>query len=116
MVQLPVLQRLIATFSAQWDATSSHAFRASDDMQFAFSYFYFLINERQNSTLGQTFSELDVDRSGSLDHNEWRTLWLTFHDPPVRTMVALCCVRVWLCAYVCSLLRSCVRVCVRLCM
>jgi UDP-N-acetylglucosamine-lysosomal-enzyme len=104
-IQLPVLQRLVDTFPRQWDLTryflfvqkqqlrnvtltvicnsSSHAFRASDDMQFAFSYFYFLINERREWNLPSIFANVDSDASHDLSPNEFRSLWVLMHDPPI---------------------------------
>jgi hypothetical protein len=82
-LQLPVLERLIKAFPQQWDSTSSHPFRASNDMQFAFAYFYFLINERQQWDWPALFARLDSDGSNHLDENEWRTLWLILHEPPL---------------------------------
>lgn len=83
-VQRAVLQRLIDTFPAHWATTSSHVFRASDDMQFAFSYFYFLINERRAWEWPAVFEGLDADASGALDANEWRSVWVMMHAPPVK--------------------------------
>ena len=36
----------------------------SDDMQFSFSYFYFLMGEKKTPDLEQFYHELDVDNSG----------------------------------------------------
>jgi hypothetical protein len=40
-----VMRQLQATFPDQWDATSTHRFRSPTDMQYGFSYFYFLQNQ-----------------------------------------------------------------------
>lgn len=48
----------------EFEATSSHKLRSSDDMQFSFSYFYFLMSERKVMDLSDTFLELDSDQSG----------------------------------------------------
>ena len=53
-----------ATWPAQFEATSAHKFRASDDMQFSFSYFYFLINQRKTYSPLSFFGELDADGDG----------------------------------------------------
>lgn len=45
--------------------TSSHAFRSSNDMQFAFSYFYYLINERQTNVWPRLLNTLvDTNHNG----------------------------------------------------
>lgn len=48
-----------------WDATSSHQFRASNDMQYAFSYFYFLIHQKRDFDIQTVWhDDLDVDHDG----------------------------------------------------
>ena len=36
----------------------------ADDMQFAFSYFYFLMSEKRVFDVEEMFLELDTDKSG----------------------------------------------------
>ena len=55
---------MLCRFPEEFDVTSSHKVRAGDDMQFAFSYFYFLMEEMRNVTIEEIFSELDRDKSG----------------------------------------------------
>jgi len=60
-----------------WDETSSHRFRSSKDMQYAFTFYHYMMN-RYNSNLPSIKSflmnEIDTDRDGSIDDNEFRTL------------------------------------------
>jgi len=51
-------------FPLEWDVTSSHKIRSSTDMQFAFSYFYFLMGQIQNVSASEVFLEMDTDHSG----------------------------------------------------
>ena len=51
-------------FPEEWDVTSSHKIRSSTDMQFAFSYFYFLMGQIRNVSAGDVFIEMDTDNSG----------------------------------------------------
>jgi UDP-N-acetylglucosamine-lysosomal-enzyme len=51
-------------FPNEWDATSSHKIRSPLDMQYAFSYFYFLMNERENVSIAEIFDIFDTDKSG----------------------------------------------------
>ena len=44
-IDTTVMKQLQATFPDQWDATSTHRFRSPTDMQYGFSYFYFLQNQ-----------------------------------------------------------------------
>lgn len=50
-------------FPKEWDITSSHKVRSSDDMQFAFSYFYFLMGVTRNVTAEEIFDLMDTDKS-----------------------------------------------------
>ena len=63
-IQRSVMERLQEDFKEEFDATSSHNVRASDDMQFAFSYFYYLMSEKHSMVLEDAFKELDTDHSG----------------------------------------------------
>ena len=45
MIDVPVMQHLQAKFPDEFDRTSSHKFRASDDVQYAFAYFWFLMED-----------------------------------------------------------------------
>lgn len=52
-------------------------------MQFAFAYFYYLINERKRDPWPSSFHLLiDTDRNGRLNKNEFRTVWSFIHDTP----------------------------------
>lgn len=44
--------------------TSFHKLRSSEDMQYAFSYFYFVLSEKYKMPLEEIFDNLDTDRSG----------------------------------------------------
>ena len=78
-----IVAEMQARFPEDWDATSSHQIRSSSDMQFAFSYFYYLMSEPKNLTITQFFEELDVDHSGVLSDRELRTLAARLFDLPL---------------------------------
>ena len=54
----------LTRFPKEWDVTSSHKIRSSDDMQFAFSYMYYVMSEPEPTTVQQVFAEYDNDHSG----------------------------------------------------
>lgn len=70
-------------FAKEWDMTSSHQMRQPDDMQFAFSYFYFLMSESVNSTIDDLFAEVDTDKSGVLSDRELRIVATRIYDLPI---------------------------------
>ena len=50
-----------------FDETSSHKFRHPRDMQFSFSYFYYLMNARMPYHAADVFEQLDTDKDGYLN-------------------------------------------------
>ena len=57
---------LYLRFQNEFDTTSHHRFRSSDDMQFAFSYFYFIISEKVKVSPSEIFDIFDTDKTGSV--------------------------------------------------
>jgi hypothetical protein len=75
MIDRHLMQQLQDHWPQQFDRTSAHLFREPDDMQYAFTYFYYLMHQRREYNFTTVFhTELDVDHSGALDLNELRTL------------------------------------------
>jgi hypothetical protein len=65
MIDKKMVESLQQHWSAEFDATSSHQLRDPHDMQYAFSYFYFLMQQKQNYTIQQIWEiYLDVDKDG----------------------------------------------------
>ncbi|XP_077565741.1 N-acetylglucosamine-1-phosphotransferase subunits alpha/beta [Stigmatopora nigra] len=83
MIDRLVMQELQDTFPEDFDQTSSHRVRHPDDMQFAFSYFYFLMSTQQQLSISEVFDEVDTDASGVLSDREIRTLATRLHDLPL---------------------------------
>ncbi|KAJ8374043.1 hypothetical protein SKAU_G00046230 [Synaphobranchus kaupii] len=83
MIDRLVMQGLQDMFPAEFDLTSSHKVRHSEDMQFAFSYFYYLMSALQQLNVSQVFDEIDTDRSGVLSDREIRTLATRIHNLPL---------------------------------
>lgn len=77
-------------FPLEFDKTSAHRVRHSEDMQFAFSYFYFLMSAQQQLNVSDVFDEVDTDRSGVLSDREIRTLATRIHELPLSLQVGLC--------------------------
>ncbi|XP_077401631.1 N-acetylglucosamine-1-phosphotransferase subunits alpha/beta isoform X1 [Vanacampus margaritifer] len=83
MVDRLVMQELQDTFPDDFDRTSCHRVRHPDDMQFAFSYFYFLMSTQQQLNVSEVFDEVDTDHSGVLSDREIRTLATRVHKLPL---------------------------------
>jgi hypothetical protein len=44
MLDRHIIEEMQHRWSGEFEATSAHRFRAGDDMQYAFSYFYYLMH------------------------------------------------------------------------
>lgn len=74
-------------FPLEFDKTSAHRVRHPEDMQFAFSYFYFLMSAQQQLNVSDVFDEIDTDHSGVLSDREIRTLATRIHELPLSLQV-----------------------------
>lgn len=83
MIDRLIMQELQDTFPEEFDKTSGHRVRHSEDMQFAFSYFYFLMSAQQQLNVSDVFDEIDTDHSGILSDREIRTLATRIHELPL---------------------------------
>ena len=70
-------------FGHEFKKTSSHKVRNSEDMQFAFSYFYFLASEKRGVPIEEIFDRFDTDRSGTWSDREIRTLLSRLYPLPL---------------------------------
>ncbi len=64
MIDRDVMAELQEAYREEFERTSSHKVRSSDDMQFSFSYFYYLMSVKRVMNLEDVYTELDTDRSG----------------------------------------------------
>lgn len=83
MIDKRVMEDLQNSFSAEWDATSSHKVRSGTDMQFAFAYFHFVMSAKRNNTIEEFINQLDSDGSGVLSDREIRTLATRLFEAPL---------------------------------
>ena len=58
-----IITKMQDKFYSEFQKTSSHRVRDSEDMQLAFSYYYFLISEKQNVHPKEIFEKFDTDHS-----------------------------------------------------
>lgn len=84
MVDKDIMNDLQDMFPEEWAVTSSHKIRSSDDMQFAFSYYYYLMGVTKNVTIGQVFDEMDTDKSRVLSDREIRTFATRLFELPLN--------------------------------
>ncbi|XP_069085115.1 N-acetylglucosamine-1-phosphotransferase subunits alpha/beta isoform X2 [Pleurodeles waltl] len=83
MIDRIVMQELQDMYPDEFDKTSAHKVRHSEDMQFAFSYFYYLMSAIEPLNISKVFDDVDTDGSGILSDREIRTLATRIHELPL---------------------------------
>ena len=79
MVDINMIKEMQQKFWQHFDRTSSHKIRSPNDMQFAFSYFYYLMGVPAAVNTSRVFTELDTDASGkNLLPTEYLTQFVFF--------------------------------------
>lgn len=58
------MQSMEDTFLAEFELTERNRFRHNDDMQFGFTYYYFIISETIGRSIYEIFDLFDTDDSG----------------------------------------------------
>jgi len=85
------MKEMKAKWRKEFDATSAHRFRHPKDMQFSFSYMYYVVNRNKvhPPTLEDIWNEyIDVNKDGILDDNELLTVaGLAYGDYPTEEYV-----------------------------
>lgn len=77
MIDRDYMAEMQARWPEQWNATSAHRFRSGTDMQYSFSYYYYLINRHKvhpHDLHKYLATALDTDRDGHLNENEFRSV------------------------------------------
>ncbi|XP_046382751.1 N-acetylglucosamine-1-phosphotransferase subunits alpha/beta [Ischnura elegans] len=83
LIDSKVMKELQARFPNEWDETSSHKVRSSRDMQYAFSYYYFLMSEKTAVPKSHIFDDFDTDNSGTWSDREIRTVLARIYEHPL---------------------------------
>nr|XP_031827521.1 N-acetylglucosamine-1-phosphotransferase subunits alpha/beta isoform X2 [Nomia melanderi] len=78
-----IVANMQTKFENEFKKTSSHKVRNSKDMQFAFSYFYFLMSEKRKVPIKEIFDTFDTDKSGTWSDREIRTLLSRMYPLPL---------------------------------
>lgn len=63
LIDKSIVNNMQEKFKFEFKKTSSHKVRDSEDMQFAFSYFYFLSSEKRKVSIEEIFDMFDTDKS-----------------------------------------------------
>lgn len=82
-LDIDIINAMHKKFKEEFRRTQRHRLRNPDDMQFAFSYYHFLMSEKYNLTANEIFSEFDTDQSGTWSDREIRTILSRIYPLPL---------------------------------
>ena len=77
MIDLDAVSEMQKLWESEWNTTSSNRFRSQKDMQYAFSYYYYVLNRHSIQEIDVKkfiMEEIDTNGDGLIDDNEFRTL------------------------------------------
>jgi hypothetical protein len=77
LIDTEIMEEMQQMFKEEWQSTSAHRFRSPRDMQYAFSYYYYVMNRNKAkppSVYEYVTKEIDTNHDGYLDNNEFLTL------------------------------------------
>ena len=76
-LDIDMVENMHSLLPFEWNLTSSNRFRDPNDMQFAFSYYYYSMNRYKDKQINLTTfinREIDTNYDGFIDDNEFRSL------------------------------------------
>ncbi len=82
MIDRNAVEEMQNIWEAEWNTTSSNKFRSRKDMQYSFSYYYYMLNRHaiQDIDVKKIIKEeVDTDGDGLINDNEFRTLTALAH-------------------------------------
>ncbi|KAH8321672.1 hypothetical protein KR074_011473 [Drosophila pseudoananassae] len=83
LIDRDIVEDMQQRFSKQVIETAFQRFRASTDLQYAFTYYSFLMSESQVLGVEEIFDEFDTDGSGTWSDREVRTFLTRIYPPPL---------------------------------
>lgn len=64
LIDVDIARAVQEKFRKEFTVTSSNRIRNYDDMQYAFTYFYYIVHEKVHVDIGDIFNVYDTDESG----------------------------------------------------
>lgn len=75
MINRYAMYELQKNFEQEYFQTSANQIRGSNDMQMAFAYYYYILNEPAQVLITELFDKCDIDKNGILSDYELRILY-----------------------------------------
>ncbi|KAJ8916550.1 hypothetical protein NQ315_000192 [Exocentrus adspersus] len=83
LIDKEMMEELQLRFAKEFRVTELNRVRKGDDVQFSFSYYYFLMSETKQVDVGDIFDEFDTDLSSTWSDREIRTLLTKLYELPL---------------------------------
>nr|CAI5838871.1 unnamed protein product [Callosobruchus analis] len=83
LIDREIVSRLQEAFPKEFETTERNKVRRCDDVQFSFAYYYYLMSEKIEMSIGDIFEEIDTDMSGTWSDREIRTLLTKLYELPL---------------------------------
>lgn len=87
MIDKNIMNNLQIDFHKEFEITSRNRFRHANDMQFSFSYYYYLIQQQRNLSILEIFDRFDTDSSLTWSDREIRTLLTQLYELPLTYQI-----------------------------
>lgn len=83
LLEKSIIEEMMLKFSKEIKKTQLHRFRSPEDLQYAFTYYNFLISENFNQTPDEIFNIFDTDDSATWSDREIRTILTKIYSLPL---------------------------------
>ncbi|XP_055595451.1 N-acetylglucosamine-1-phosphotransferase subunits alpha/beta [Uranotaenia lowii] len=83
LLNVDIINAMLVKLKDEFAITKSHQFREKNDLQYAFTYYHFLMSESRNKSLSEIFDDFDTDGSGTWSDREIRTLLTKIYTLPL---------------------------------
>lgn len=83
LIDKDIMEDLQNTFPTEFELTERNKFRHDNDVQFGFSYYYFLMSDRNQKSVEEIFDEFDTDNSGTWSDREIRNILTKIYELPL---------------------------------
>ena len=82
LIDRQIMIKLQEKFSDEFEKTSANRLRSSTDMQYAFTYYYYVMSELEQFDEHRLFDEFDLNMNGLLDDSELMVVNLKLSSRP----------------------------------
>lgn len=83
LLQKSIIESMMEKLSFEIKKTQLNRFRSAEDLQYAFTYYNFIISENFNQTIEEIFDQFDTDNSTTLSDREIRTILSKIYPLPL---------------------------------